>query len=1168
MAAMLMTLMLLLCGRFRGASHVPSPRMKLPRVPHPPAKWSPSPRDSSPDEETGEQNGLIRNVWKAASPRSSGETVSWWTTSRKAALAFVIFVLIAWIILFTEVIDTSAFHSSENTPANAIHLSPAQADVMRLLTPVTQSVRLPQIFSSHMVLQRDKALTIWGWAKPGSVVKFSLAHSDIKGESGSAVSDFDGKFEYPLQQLYASSTGWRIEVHELASAHTPAVFVDVAFGDVILCAGEANVVHTIHATTNSAHEIADAVNYPLLRMFTSAVHTSTHVASVITSKGSLLNTTQDLGWVVSGPKMFPVTGEADKDLWSTGSAVCFYTGRTLQQNLKDVTIGVVVVAHHHAAIDAWSLAAGSNCKENAITERQTMQLMPMTGSPSTPSEPSPFETLGSTDFDRTRLAYGGSLFRGMFLPLAPLMKFVAVVWYQGETDALEGEGPTYECKLKELVGEWRDALQESELPFFIVQLAARVSSTTAESGRNDWALVQQAQERVTHTLENTFLVTAMDVGDSHDSSILYPANKAPIGYRIATAMLKQLFDRGTAGGPIIQSIAVKGATEVVITFSPLPDSNDIHFDGTPLCRHHAHTTRSAECCQHGEFQAHQTRPEQPSGAWITPESTTITSSHTVTLHISPGAVPDSSRIDAVRYAYSSWPQCALYNGVHLPLPAFLQNVDEFAPEVTDPDPEEAESAGPAEPAQPAESAESTEPAAIVEVSPLQPTHHHPVTAIEEVADEHTETATSPDSEDSWTIVGVSNTTTDPPELMSDMRMGDGNLPTGYPFRRPPGQRNSFYLTAVPNRGAGLGHQFGEWINGPWVSGQTQTQYVWTGFGMNSRRWNGYFNFQMGEPTLSDLEAAYGVGKIRVYTRTWVQERMSQHHAVDWVRITMEKLRYEGRDNPEIPEDADEAWKHLEREVPFPVLFQIEEVHVVTVRQACEASLYATLRRKYCLARLNMPIDVDLYKVDRTPHPPGQSLPKVIVAFHLRCGDSCFSVYRSTPFDSILYTAERIRENLHQLEPNRQMAIHLFSQKPDNDTAEHHFEPLVTALKKSYFSTVRTHFTAHSHTTLHHLVTADVIVGAQSSFSWVGFLLHHTVSMGPFKNCFHSVDYQKDTGQFNETSFREQYSLSKGRIPKFDSIADCEAIEEQPSELYEYGNFTLPKKEKGTFRMIN
>ena len=36
-------------------------------------------------------------------------------------------------------------------------------------------VRLPKVFSSHMVLQQEKPLIIWGWGRPGEKVTVELA---------------------------------------------------------------------------------------------------------------------------------------------------------------------------------------------------------------------------------------------------------------------------------------------------------------------------------------------------------------------------------------------------------------------------------------------------------------------------------------------------------------------------------------------------------------------------------------------------------------------------------------------------------------------------------------------------------------------------------------------------------------------------------------------------------------------------------------------------------------------------------------------------------------------------------------------------------------------------------------------------------------------------------
>ncbi|MBT5690277.1 MAG: sialate O-acetylesterase, partial [Opitutae bacterium] len=41
-------------------------------------------------------------------------------------------------------------------------------------------VRMPNLFGDHMVLQRDKAVRIWGWADPGESVEVSFADQTLK----------------------------------------------------------------------------------------------------------------------------------------------------------------------------------------------------------------------------------------------------------------------------------------------------------------------------------------------------------------------------------------------------------------------------------------------------------------------------------------------------------------------------------------------------------------------------------------------------------------------------------------------------------------------------------------------------------------------------------------------------------------------------------------------------------------------------------------------------------------------------------------------------------------------------------------------------------------------------------------------------------------------------
>ena len=54
-------------------------------------------------------------------------------------------------------------------------------------SPAGAEVKLPNVFGDHMVLQQDKPVGIWGWAKPGEKVTVRFA-----GQAKPAVADDKG----------------------------------------------------------------------------------------------------------------------------------------------------------------------------------------------------------------------------------------------------------------------------------------------------------------------------------------------------------------------------------------------------------------------------------------------------------------------------------------------------------------------------------------------------------------------------------------------------------------------------------------------------------------------------------------------------------------------------------------------------------------------------------------------------------------------------------------------------------------------------------------------------------------------------------------------------------------------------------------------------------------
>src|SRR5690606_23891471 len=59
-------------------------------------------------------------------------------------------------------------------------------------------VRLPAVFGPNMVLQRNKPITVWGWAEPGQQVQVWLAD-----RHGQATADDNGRWQLSLKPLPA-----------------------------------------------------------------------------------------------------------------------------------------------------------------------------------------------------------------------------------------------------------------------------------------------------------------------------------------------------------------------------------------------------------------------------------------------------------------------------------------------------------------------------------------------------------------------------------------------------------------------------------------------------------------------------------------------------------------------------------------------------------------------------------------------------------------------------------------------------------------------------------------------------------------------------------------------------------------------------------------------------
>lgn len=123
---------------------------------------------------------------------------------------------------------------------------------------VMADVKVPPVFSDHMVLQRELAAPIWGTAEVGEEVVVSVA-----GQSHTAKADTDGNWRVKLEPLKAGGP----HVISIKAANT-LEFKDVLVGDVWIGSGQSNMAGGVGGYAKGDEVLAKiaAGTFPQLRL--------------------------------------------------------------------------------------------------------------------------------------------------------------------------------------------------------------------------------------------------------------------------------------------------------------------------------------------------------------------------------------------------------------------------------------------------------------------------------------------------------------------------------------------------------------------------------------------------------------------------------------------------------------------------------------------------------------------------------------------------------------------------------------------------------------------------------------------------------------------------------------------------------------------------------------
>ena len=124
---------------------------------------------------------------------------------------------------------------------------------------LAEGLCVSNLFQTNMVLQRDRPVTVWGWAAPGERVTVEFAEA-----RASATTDAERRWRATLPPMAASATPRALTVR---GAQATLTLENVLVGDVWLLGGQSNMEFELAKVENGALEIVSA-NEPLIRVLT------------------------------------------------------------------------------------------------------------------------------------------------------------------------------------------------------------------------------------------------------------------------------------------------------------------------------------------------------------------------------------------------------------------------------------------------------------------------------------------------------------------------------------------------------------------------------------------------------------------------------------------------------------------------------------------------------------------------------------------------------------------------------------------------------------------------------------------------------------------------------------------------------------------------------------
>ena len=376
------------------------------------------------------------------------------------------------------------------------------------LASAQAKVTLPYVMGNNMILQQQTEARLWGKTTAKEVKVTTSWDNEVYTAKASKNGDFIVKVKTPK----ASYTPLSITFDD----GDRLTLSNILAGEVWVCAGQSNMEMPVKGFGNCPVEgYNDAV-------VTANEYKGVHyvkIPSVMRVEPQW--NSEPTEWKEVSPQ---TVGEA--------SATGYFFAQVLNKTL-DVPIGLIMANKGGTRVESWLT------KEN---------LKKYTKEPTDSAGIVAFKP--EWDYHRAML-WGNGTFN-------PILNYTVrgIIYYQGCSNVGD-PGDQYSERMKILVDQWRGQFGLGEIPFYFVEIAPyHYDNVNADNG----ARLREQQYKASQIIPNSGLVCTNDLVYPYEPAQIHPAQKKPVGQRLAYLALNKTYGLTAVGcmSPSFKDMRVTG----------------------------------------------------------------------------------------------------------------------------------------------------------------------------------------------------------------------------------------------------------------------------------------------------------------------------------------------------------------------------------------------------------------------------------------------------------------------------------------------------------------------------------------------------------------------------------------------------------------------------------